>query len=39
VLLSGDAGVIFSDPGGGLSVRRAYLFNQDTAIINDLPTK
>jgi hypothetical protein len=37
--LRGDLGVLFSDPGGSRTVYRSYLFNQDTAIVNDLPSE
>lgn len=35
----GDAGVIFSDPGGSRDVLRAYYANRDTAIVNDIPSE
>jgi len=35
----GDAGVIFSDPGGSRNVLRAYYANKDTAIVNDIPSE
>jgi len=35
----GDAGVIFSDPGGSRNVLRAYYANNDTAIVNDIPSE
>lgn len=38
-LTRGDVGVIFSDPGGNMNVLRAYLFNHDTAIVNDIPSE
>jgi hypothetical protein len=38
-LIRGDVGVIFSDPDGTLDVLRAYLFDRDTAIVNDIPSE
>jgi len=35
----GDVGVLFSNRGGGTTVLRAYVNNQDTAIVEDLPTE
>ncbi|MBI5832690.1 MAG: hypothetical protein HZB16_10335 [Armatimonadetes bacterium] len=37
--LRGDVGVIFSDAGGSRNALRSYWFNQDTAIVNDLPSE
>jgi len=35
----GDLGVLFSTPGGNAVGRRAYYFNQDTQITQDIPTE
>jgi hypothetical protein len=35
----GDLGVLFSNRGGSVTVLRAYVNNQDTAITEDLPTE
>ena len=37
--LRGDAGVLLSDTSGALTIRRRYRFNQDTAIVNDIPSE
>jgi hypothetical protein len=37
--LRGDLGVIFSDAGGSRNALRAYRFNSDTAIVNDIPSE
>ena len=37
--LRGDVGVLFSTPGGNAVGRRAYLFNQDTQITQDVPSE
>lgn len=34
-----DLGVLFSNDGGGRTVRRAYVANQDTAIVEDVPSE
>jgi len=39
MITRGDVGVIFSDPGGSRNVLRAYHFNKDTAIVNDIPSE
>ena len=39
LITRGDLGVIFSDPGGSRNVLRAYYFNKDTAIVNDIPSE
>jgi hypothetical protein len=39
MLLKGDVGVIFSDPGGSRNVLRAYYANRNTAIVNDIPSE
>lgn len=35
----GDIGVLLSDAGGAQTIRRRYRFNQDTSIINDIPSE
>jgi hypothetical protein len=37
--LRGDVGVLFSDASGTATVLRAYYYNRDTAVVNDLPTE
>ena len=37
--LSGDAGVLFSDPDGGTTVERDYWSNKDTVVVADVPTE
>jgi len=39
LITKGDVGVIFSDPGGSRNVLRAYYANQETAIVNDIPSE
>jgi len=39
MLLKGDVGVIFSDPGGSRDVLRVCYADKDTAIVNDIPTE
>jgi hypothetical protein len=34
-----DLGVLFSNDGGGRTVRRAYVANQDTSIVEDAPSE
>jgi len=34
-----DLGVLFSNDGGGRTVRRAYVANQDTSIVEDVPSE
>ena len=34
-----DLGVLFSNDGGGRTVRRAYVANQDTLIVEDVPSE
>ena len=34
-----DVGVLFGDPGGSTTVRRAYLFDQESQIVCDLPSE
>lgn len=38
-MLRGDAGVLFSDPDGGITVERIYWANKDTAIVADIPSE
>ncbi len=37
--LRGDLGVLFSNPGGNAVGRRAYYFNQETQITQDVPSE
>jgi len=37
--LQGDVGVLLSDAGGARTTGRRYLFNQETSIINDVPSE
>ena len=37
--MQGDVGVLLSDAGGTRTVLRRYLFNQDTAIVLDIPNE
>ena len=37
--LRGDLGVLFSNPGGNAVSRRAFYFNQDTQITQDIPSE
>ena len=37
--LQGDFGVIFSDKAGAQAIRRVYLFNKDTGVVNDIPSE
>jgi hypothetical protein len=37
--LRGDMGVLFSDPSGSRTIRRRYLFNTETAIVDDVPSE
>lgn len=37
--LQGDMGVIFSDKAGMQAIRRVYLFNKDTGVVNDIPSE
>jgi hypothetical protein len=39
MLLRGDVGVLFSDPGGSRTVLRAYYANRQAAIVNDIPSE
>ena len=34
-----DVGVLFGDTDGGATVRRAYLFDQESQIVSDLPSE
>jgi hypothetical protein len=34
-----DVGVIFGDAGGSVTVRRAYLFDRESGIVDDLPSE
>lgn len=38
-VLSGDAGVLFSDPDGGVTVERIYWSNRSTSTVADVPTE
>lgn len=35
----GDVGVLFSDGSGARTILRRYAFNEDTSIINDIPSE
>jgi hypothetical protein len=37
--MQGDVGVLLSDAGGTRTILRRYLFNQDTAIVLDIPNE
>ena len=37
--LRGDLGVLFSDDSGARTVRRRYLFNLNTNIVDDIPSE
>lgn len=37
--LRGDMGVLFSDPSGARTIRRRYLFNHETGIVDDIPSE
>ena len=37
--LRGDAGVLFSNPGGTITTLRSFLFNKDTQITQDVPSE
>ncbi len=37
--LRGDLGILFSDPSGARTIRRRYLFNAETAIVDDIPSE
>lgn len=39
IKLRGDAGVLFSNPGGNITTLRAFLFNKDTQITQDIPSE
>ena len=36
---SADVGVLFGDAGGATTVRRAYLFDQESQVVSDLPSE
>ena len=36
---SADVGVLFGDAGGATTVRRAYLFDRESGIVDDLPNE
>lgn len=37
--LRGDVGILFSDPSGTKTIRRRYLFNAETGIVDDVPSE
>jgi len=37
--LQGDVGVLFSDAGGANTILRRYFFNDETVIVNDIPSE
>lgn len=37
--LRGDMGILFSDADGTRTVRRRYLFNRETSIVDDIPSE
>lgn len=37
--LQGDMGIIFSDKAGAQAIRRVYLFNKNTGVVNDIPSE
>lgn len=39
LVIKGDVGVILSDPGGSRNVLRVDYANQETAVVNDIPTE
>ena len=36
---SADVGVLFGDAGGSATVRRAYMFDRESGIVDDLPSE
>jgi hypothetical protein len=38
-VVHGDVGVLFSDASGTVTARRAYYYNAETSVVNDLPTE
>jgi DNA-binding beta-propeller fold protein YncE len=37
--LRGDMGILFSDQSGTRTIRRLYLFNTETAVVDDIPSE
>jgi len=37
--MRGDMGILFSDPSGMRTIRRCYMFNKETSIVDDVPSE
>lgn len=38
-VMRGDLGILFSDPSGARTIRRVYIFNRETSIVDDVPSE